>query len=288
MSEGFRVLSDHVEELYKGVSLVTKNDMATICEQTLVSSPTDYLGLRPISQVTQRLIILMATKPDISRQIHTASAKTVEAFIKASSLQDPRGVKEAVFFVFNRGEEGIFTTVVPEKPAAYDLDILQIETVEDKERETMAMVHTHPPLGDVLAPSVIEVRPDGKLVGDLYVFIHMNKIREEAVRLGEKSFIQRPLSLILQDDLLSFTTKMLFIVEGGSLGSLSDDERIRDLRDFNRKMKAAKKESVVQRILSDLGFNSSFLEIPSEQFYDYPIGFYENWNKIGFDLRIGF
>lgn len=221
--------------------------------------------------ITRDFLFLMFLKPQITQQLHWVSAKTVDSYDEAVITKDPKLVKEWGFFVVNRKSEGFFATEAPEIPAAYDLPVPEIKTVKDSKSQTMVMIHTHPPMDSVLIPSTIvqtEARKDVRsFAGDLYAFLRMRELS-----MGKKrgAFIERPLSLILQDHAESVSTKMLFIRQSKELPVLNPQEYIKELQRNRRRMNKSKDEQTVQKILADLGFNSSYLRLPMTQFYNYP------------------
>ncbi len=216
-------------------------------------------------------LCLMFVKPQITNQFHLVTARTTDSYIKAVETHDASFVKEWVFFV-NNTPQGIQATVAPKIPAAYDLPRPKIKTSKDQwDQTSIMMVHTHPPIDKVLAPSTIIELPEKKYVGDLYAFTKMHDQNQEGSDLSKApAFIKRPLSLTIQEELESIVIQMLFIRESNALRKLTEDERIRDLKGIKRKMGKARRIKTVQTILNDLGFRSSYLELPSSDFYNYP------------------
>lgn len=236
-------------------------------------------------------ITFMLLNPQITRQFQLAAAETIDAFGEAVKNQNSSQVMESVFFVGSRQGE-VFATGRLGKPAAYDLPIVYSRTEGNPQEQamttthhTMAIVHTHPPMKDVLAPSVI-VDTDRERGGDLHIFLHLRTARHQDLALGESGFIRHPLSIILQDDLENHTTSMLFIREKEELDLLDERTYLQRLRDNTAKMKDAGSPKEVSVILSELGFQSCYLEIPSGQFYNYPPVDRNNVAQIVKDLNL--
>lgn len=284
MTEG--IVEKHVRGLYS-------TDDTTAPLKQIVNEVEQSLIYNGNFDITNDFLWLVFLKPQITQQIHLASARTIDRFQEAVRSQNPGLVKELVFFIAYKRSEGFLATEAPEKPAAYDMPVPKIKTVEDPQRQTMVMVHTHPPIDSVLAPSTIVRRTfqkdKTKYAGDLYAFWGMRKLSRESVGIKGREvpeFIERPLSLILQDHPESETTKLFFIRESEARTTLSEQEYIDQLKRNKKRIIRAKNEQTVQRVLADLGFNSSYLSLPITHFYDYPLLTPDQIDQIAGDLDL--
>lgn len=281
------IVEKHVNKLYASEEVTAPwRSFVEDLEQRLIAGGS--------FDITRDFLSLMFLKPQITQQLHLVSAKTIDSFQEAVRTQDAKLVKEWGFFVFNRGSEGFFASVAPESPAAYDLPVPEREAVEDPKRQTMVMVHTHPPIDSVLVPSIIvrtAVRKDvRKYAGDLYTFLRIRELSKES-KVGSEGrevpeFVERPLSLILQDHPESESTKMLFIRESEQLVFLSAQEYINELQRNRRRVTKAKSEDTMQKVLADLGFHSSYLRLSIIQFYDYPFLLSDQINMVAEELGL--
>lgn len=93
------------------VNKLYSSEEVTAPVKHLVEALEQILKYSNNCDITRDFLYLMFLKPEITRQMHLASARTVDSYKKALRTQDPQLVKEWLFFVFNRGSEGFLQTV---------------------------------------------------------------------------------------------------------------------------------------------------------------------------------
>lgn len=206
-------------------------------------------------------VALLFLKPVLTRNLQLVCARTLADYFRAVRAGDPKLVREHFFFVFYRPDVGVAPTRLPFKPAAYDLPIPEIKTVKDSERRTLAMIHTHPPLDDLLSPSVL-IGEGVEAKGDLRAFY--------ALRSGE-SFAEDFLSIILQQDLERDIVKVLILREGKELQELSEEQYMKRLRANKQRVGEAQSEAEVCATLRSMGYLTAYIEAPIGEFFSYPL-----------------
>jgi hypothetical protein len=231
------------------------------------------LAEKPNLKVTAPFILYMFGKPEIAVQFPTVSYLTVAAFGKAVSSRNPKHVQEAGFFLDEESNH-IFATRNVQKPAAYDLPNPKTSTIEAPQRQTIAGVHTHPPFSrDPLKPSVYIVDNEGEESGDLFAFSEMHRHRKETMEKGERPcFVERPLSIILQSDIINGIEKLLFILESPEISNLKKEDYIKHLQDNKHLIDEASSEEEAVNALRRMGYKASMVKITSDQLYgQFPI-----------------
>lgn len=221
------------------------------------------LAEKPNITVSLPFIFYIFGRPEIAARFPTIQLKTLEAFGETP--------QEFAFFI-DEDSNNIFATGDVQKPAAYDLPMPDIDALEAPRRQTIAMVHTHPPLGDILKPSVY-FQHDGKEGGDLYTFSRIWELRAEAIAEGNyPPFAERPLSIIMHSDVDRGTEKILFILESDELAALSKDQYIDHLKKHKDLIDNSNSEEEVVKALREMGYKASMAEITIDALYsEFPI-----------------
>lgn len=276
-----RKLEDEIEEFYKSLS-----------EEDLPLEWRNYLGILERNLATSpswsydELLRMCFMNTSIAKEFQLCAARTLDSFLAALKNQEPKQVMEHAFFIDRHFQKGVSTSVITEKPAAFDREILTYETKEDAGRETLIVVHTHPPLEHVLAPSTIEYS-NRERKGDLYSFVFMRKNSIDYPS-DKSGFTRMPLLIILQDDPFERdATKLLAIRERPDLALLDDSNYVKMLRRYRGRIKQAKSEEEVCTILRELGYFAGFVEIPAPHFYKFPPLLPEHLNDLSRQLTYG-
>lgn len=219
---------------------------------------------------------------------HLASARTIDRFSKAARKRDPSLIEESQFFIVHQPGVGLSSTVIVNKPAAYDLPIPPIPkttTVRDKNEISIVHFHTHPPLGDILAPSVL-IETDKGYIGDLYAFSSLRvKSKENALGGRKPSFIDRHLAIILQDDLATHRVNVIFLRESKQLALLDHPTYIQKLRENAELFAKVPDIQTVCQHLRQLGFLVSWVDLSFTDYYDYPPFSFTQAQRIAEDLQ---
>lgn len=262
------LLEKKIRKLYKEIAA---NWQTNFLREPIEHLRTHFLHIDPDNfQIDNTFLNLIFLDPSLTLAFHLASARTIDMFRKTLKEGSPSLVKESGFFIAHKQGIGLISTMVVDKPAAFDLPTPSVKTVEDDTRLSIVGVHTHPPLRDVLAPSVL-VETDQGYKGDLYSFLAMRKMDQEDIQKGKPAnFIQRPLMIILKDNLKTENTEILFIRETKQLALLEEPTYIQMLQENVKLFKEASATTAVCRHLTRMGFVSSFISTPITQYYRYP------------------
>lgn len=235
--------------------------------------------------VSQKFLALVFIDPSLTYSFHIASARTIDRFLKATRKGDSFLIEESHFFIDHRPGTGLFSTITVNKPAAYDLPIPKIKTVEDETRITIAHFHTHPPLGDVLAPSVLIETSKG-YKGDLYAFSAIRAMNKENVLKGKKpSFVPHQLAIMLQENLTSQQVSILFIRESKKLALLDHPTYIQMLRANAKLFEDVPDTQTVCQYLRQLNFQASCVDLSALEYYSYPFFSPTHLERIAEDLQ---
>lgn len=222
-------------------------------------------NLLPTSEqphLSARFLLHMFLDPETAKTLQVMSARTVDNETDAIEQNDRTLSTETMIFIgANKGE-----LVITGGDLIADFELRpQTSETEDfptpEDTTEMVFLHTHPPrYGRRLGPSVIEEDELG-IRGDLMVF---PVIREVG------GFIERPLMVILQDDMKRETVDMLFIREKEETAKLDKETYLQRLRENRVAIYSASTQKSIQRELSKIGLYSAYLNIPIHEFYNYP------------------
>lgn len=276
-------LEKHVRKLYKTVSKDWDTDpLKEIVDQTRAK----FLKIDEEDFTIDRdFLTLLALDPSLTYALHITSARTTDRFLKAVREQNSKLVEESHFFIDHCQGKGIVPTVVVDKPAAYDLPAPRFKTVEDETRTNLAHVHAHPPLRDVLAPSVLIETAQG-YKGDLYALSATREMNRQDVQNGKKpTFTNRQLFIILQDNLNTQEASILFIRQTEQLASLDLPTYIQKLRESTKFFEEVPNIQTVCQYLRQLNFRASHVTLDFSQYYGYP--FFEPYQleRLADDLK---
>lgn len=272
----------------------SQEEMLPEYRQLFKEIDNQYKGIAGEIELDPHILWLVFYRPDISHTMHLAVARTTEKCQKAVHSQDESKLREFPFSVSHTQEEGILVSDLYMKmpweeplPTGTVSDLqTEIHTVSPH-RTGIFMFHTHPGYGRRLAPSVIEhshLKP-GKYGGDLFAFVTMQQFRQEDMRRSHTpEFASRPVTGIFQPDYEDETVKLLLIRESESLAKLSISAYIARLKFNAQRMAQAQNETTVRGILSELGYLTSYFNIPTTEFFNYPIFTPEEYNQACHDL----
>lgn len=220
---------------------------------------------------------LFAT-PDFSHYLQRVAIGVLEDYFEAVKAHDPLKVTQAVYFICHRPERGIIPTEAPIMPVVTGAKFPEVQTAENPDAQVLMSIHVHAPLDgtpmltEVKRDRQVKYRDSGNYKGHLLVFSVMRRMRQESEQSGKRpEFIARPIHLSLKDNVERDVTQLLFVREQPRLETMSEAEYFKMLMNNNRRLIGAKNEDQRRRVLGEMGFNSSYFELPVEQFYGYPM-----------------
>lgn len=243
-------------------------DASLVLRSTIEAAEGNVLAGKPDLKVSPSFLFCIFGKPEIAAKFPSAALATLMALEKAVEIQEPTSDLETIFFIGEQDNK-LMATRSEQKPATADLPLPHIETVKETGRQTIAMVHTHPPVDKVLKPSTYHTTGDGREVGDLAAFARMREIRKESIAKGElPDFVEKPLSIILQSDMETETERMLFIMESDRLTSFSKEEYIEHLRQNKHLVEDAESDQEVVNALRQMGYKASAISLSTDYLYE--------------------
>ncbi len=212
--------------------------------------------------LSARFLLYMFLDPEIACTLQVMSARTVDNESDAIEQNNRALSTETMIFIGAKDGE----IVIAGDDIATDFELRpplpeRESPLPPSDTTDMVFLHTHPfRYGGVLGPSVIEEDELG-IRGDLTAFPVMREIG---------SFIDRPLMVILQDDLKRRNVDILFIREKEGTAQLDRETYLQKLRENKNALYSATTQTKLQRDLSSSGFYSAYLNIPISEFYNYP------------------